>query len=349
MRVAGALLFFTTAAVAEPAVPVMDASVADRRFTFEWQAPDGCPTESAVLARAEQLVGHRLTPASGTPPIALFATVPSPVGSSWQMRVTSGAGAAGARTVNATSCDELGEAMALLIALSIEPDYVARPAAPSGASPSSVPPHAAFLDAPSAPEPPPLPAAPAPAPEPVRHPAPRRSAASSARPESPIHGAVSGSGAVWVGRLPGVAPGGVLRGALLSEPFVLSLELGFFPMQHAEAQGVGGKLWLGTLGGSLGYALFGGLVTPSAGVELDLLRGVGQGVSTPESAGVWLLGLDGGVLFRYPPRSAVSVLAAGTLSVLAEQASFRIDPDVPLFHPARVGAQFGLGAELTIR
>jgi len=353
MRLAGAVLFFTSAALADPAVSVSSEVAADSSFTFEWQAQADCPTRSEVLTRAERLVGHGLSRASG-PPIVLWATVESESSSSWQLRVSSGSGSgsgsARVRQVSASSCDELGDAMALLIALSIDPEHAAlRPShSVPPLSQSASPPEAAFSDIPREPAPSTLPPPPSIAPRALQ-PARGRPALESPRPEQELHGAVSGFGAVWLGRLPGVAPGLVLRGALSRRPLVVALELGFFPMQHVAAHGVFGDLWLGTLGGAVGYTLFDGALTPSVGLELDLLRGVGGGVSAPGSGGVWLLGLDTGMLFRYPVRSSVSLLAAGRLSVLLEQARFLIEPDVTLFRPSRVGAQLGLGVELTIR
>src|SRR5882724_12589798 len=111
MRLAGALLFVTSAAFAEPAVEASPPSAGDASFSFEWNAPTACPARSEVLARAEHLVGHSLARASGVRPIALLATVQQLSSSIWQLSVSSGPGDASNRAVTASSCNELGDAM----------------------------------------------------------------------------------------------------------------------------------------------------------------------------------------------------------------------------------------------
>jgi len=343
MRLAGALLFITSTALAEPAGTSARGDGADSRFFFAWNAPAGCPSRADVLARAQQLVGHGLVPATDSPSIELSATVESIAGSSWRLEVSSGPGGAGFRTVSAPTCDELGDAMALLIALSIDPDYQARAPARSGAAGQ-----ASFSDIPASPA---SPSAPAPDRAALRTPelAASRTKPTNTAAEPRVRGAVGALGSLWLGRLPGLAPGVVLRGALAREPFVVALELGFFPKQHVATQGIAGDLWLATLGGSLGYALFDGFLTPYAGLQLDLLHGVGSDVSAPDSGEVWLLGLDLGLLLRYPAHRSLNLIMTASLSALPAQGRFYIDPDRELFRPKPVGAQFGLGAEMTIR
>jgi hypothetical protein len=155
-------------------------------------------------------------------------------------------------------------------------------------------------------------------------------------------------GAVTVGRLPRAAPGGLVRAALARDELVFALELGFFPAQRVVKQAVSGDLTLATLGGSFGYALFDELLTPYAGLELAVLHGVGR-VDQPESHNVWLLAVDAGLRLSYPVQRRFRLLAGAQLSILAEQARFYVQPDIELFRPTRLGAQFGLGAELRVR
>src|SRR5689334_3259378 len=148
MRLAGALLFMRSTAMAAPdGAPAVSVG-ADSRFLFAWTAPAGCPSQAEVLARAEQLVGHGLVPAATAPAVELSATVQPGADSTWRLEVSSGASAGGRRTVSAPTCEELGEAMALLIALSIDPDYPGRAAA----SPDA-PDQGRRSDVPSAPAP----------------------------------------------------------------------------------------------------------------------------------------------------------------------------------------------------
>jgi len=343
MRLAGTLLFMTSTALAAPDGASAVSGGADSRFLFEWSAPAGCPSRAEVLGRAEQLVGHTLVPAANSPTVELSAAVQPSASSTWLLEVGAGASGGGIRTVSAPTCGELGEAMALLIALSIDPDYPRRAAFPPDA-----PGWARFADVPVAPAPPALPT---PATAPLRVPelAASRSTSTSTGAAPRLEGALGALGSVWLGRLPGIAPGVVLRSSLESKRFVLALELGFFPTQHVATQGGAGDLWLASVGASLGYALFNGLVTPYAGVQLDLLHGVGSDVSAPQSGHVWLLGLDLGLLFRLPVHRTANLLLAASLSALPTHGQFYIDPDRQLFRPNSLGAQFGLGAEMTFR
>jgi len=340
MRLAGTLLFMTSTALAAPDDAPAVGGGTDSRFRFGWSAPTGCPSRAEVLARAEQLIGHGLVPAADSPAVELSATVQPSAPSNWQLDVASGGVS---RTVSAPTCDELGEAMALLIALSIDPDYSQRAASPPGA-----PGQARFSDVPIAEAPPALPV---PARAPLRLPelAARRSTPTNVGGGPRVEGALGALGSVWLGRLPGVAPGVVLRGSLSRAPLVLAVELGFFPRQHVATQGGAGDLWLASLGGSLGYALLDGLLTPYAGLQLDLLHGTGSDISTPQSGHVWLLGLDVGLLLRVPVHRTLNLLMAGSLSALPTHGQFYLDPDQELFRPSSLGAQFGLGAEMTIR
>ncbi len=344
-RLAAALLFVSSAAAAEPAVPP-EASAAGTAasLSFEWRAPLGCPVRAEVLARAEHLIGHSLTRTSSTRPITLLATVLPLDDTTWRLDVSSDSQGASGRAVTAPSCDELADAMALLIALSIDPDYAAR----QKSTPLAATAQSAFPDVPREPV---VVATPAPAPPiaSTRPVASARLAAPRARSAAPLHVAVGALGALWADRLPNAAPGGVLRGALSLRKLAFDVELGLFPTQHVAAPGGAGDLWLGTFGGSLGYAVFDGLLTPHAGFELDLLHGAGSGLRHPDSGTIWLLGLDAGLLVRYPVQQSIHLLVAGDLSFLPEQARFHIDPNVDLFQPSRVGARFGLGAEMTIR
>jgi hypothetical protein len=343
MRLAGALLLVTSTALAEPAVSPNVGERVEARFAFEWLAPAGCPSRGDVLERAEQLVGHGLAPATSAPRVELSATVQSTAGSGWQLAVASGASGTSWRTVDAPSCDELADAMALLIAFSVDPEYEGR-----ALNAGSAPPQSRFGGTSREGTQPSSPASDtAVVPAPARlqiHVMPRKE-----QPGSLLQGSLGALGALWFGRLPGVAPGVVVRGAVSRQWFVFGLELGFFPQQHVAKHGVAADLWLATLGGTLGYELFDGVLTPYAGLELDLLHGVGSGVSAPASGQVWLLGLDLGVLLRYPVRPSLSLLVSARLSALSQQARFHIDPDVELFRPQPLGAQLGLGAEVTIR
>jgi hypothetical protein len=233
--------------------------------------------------------------------------------------------------------------MALWIALSVDPDYATR----GGPGPARAgDPSVAREPVASAP---PVPRAPPAAL--VRTPELRADAAARPRAQSTapwlVHSGVAG--AVWLGRLPGVAPGGAVYGALSHNPWRFGLELGLFPAERVVRQGSSADLSLATLAGTFGYALFDETLTPYLGLELDLLHGAGRQVEHPASGNVWLLGFDAGLRVSSSVHRSLRLFVDGHASVLAEQARFYLAPDSELFRPSRVGAQFGLGAELRLR
>lgn len=355
MPLAVVLLFAASAAAVTEADAAPSASPAsDSSASFTWSAPPPCPTRAEVLARAEQLVGHPLKRAPGTEELVLVGEVQLLSSAKWELRATSGTKRESERTVSADSCEELAEAMALFIALSIDPDYAAR-----GSSSPLAPSRATFADVPSssASGPPPATLPPTAASSPPLPPPPKREPELSSSPRDsglpvrsgpPVGLAVGALGAMWVGRLPGAAPGVVLHGALSLKPWVTAVELGYFPAQHVVNGSAAGDISLATLSGSIGYALFDGLLTPFVGVELERMHGVGA-VSQPESGNIWLLAVDAGLRFSYPVQPALRLVLAGHVSALPGSARFHIEPDTELFRPARVGAQLGLGAEFRLR
>jgi len=346
LRVTAALLLFVAKlAAAEPDGPTLAPSAASTEFSFTWRAPESCPSQTDVLARAERLVGHAVTHASAGSPLELIATVEAQAGETWQLVVLSAApGGESRRVVTAGSCDELGDAMALWIALAIDPDYAKR----SGPGPAHVNPGVDRV--PASPPPPSSARAAGPA-APILAPAVRAPAVEM--PVTPVSApwlvSAGAAGVVWLGRLPGVAPGVAVFGSLSRDERVFTLELGLFPPERAVQQSVSGDLSLATLAGSLGYAFFDDSLMPYAGLELDLLHGVGQQVDHPASADVWLLGFDAGVRLSSAVHRSLRLFVDGHASVLAERARFHVEPNTELFRPTQVGAQFGLGAELRLR
>jgi hypothetical protein len=95
----------------------------EETFTLSWQAPDGCPATSDVRAEVARLLGGEiLLPASRR-----FKAVASVVhGPIWSVSIeTELAGRSGRRTLEAASCQEVADATALILALTIDPDVAA--------------------------------------------------------------------------------------------------------------------------------------------------------------------------------------------------------------------------------
>ncbi|HEY2409847.1 MAG TPA: hypothetical protein VGI10_27765 [Polyangiaceae bacterium] len=340
LLVAGGTAFASLARAAEPS----------KTFTLDWSAPAGCPDKADVLARAEQLVGHSLNQPAGAQPLELSGLIEPLSSSGWQLRFSSRAGAAD-RAVSAQSCEELGEAAALWIALSIDPSYASRrgestPAnqTPNGAAGSS----AAFADTPK-----PAPTAPPDRPRPEPSIAEPGELALAAKPTQPartptrLRWAVALHSELWLARLPGVAPGVGAFATLALNRLELGLGGSYFPSERAEKDNLGGDISLVSGRVTLGYELLGGALTPLLGVEFDWLRGSGTGAPPKQANSVNVLAADLGLRVRYTVRRPVRVFAQGYASVPFERPRFLRD-DLSVFTLQPVGGSFGLGAEIEL-
>jgi len=90
---------------------------------FTWLAPAGCPAESEVAAEIARLLGTS-SPAPAHGQLHVRASVEH--GSPWSISIESSSGASqGYRTLSATSCEELANATALIVALMIDPSVAA--------------------------------------------------------------------------------------------------------------------------------------------------------------------------------------------------------------------------------
>jgi hypothetical protein len=131
----------------------------DEAFMLSWQAPPDCPSPDAMRAEVARLLGGEIRLPAGRDfrASALVAHEQT-----WSVSIeTELAGRSGRRSIEAASCQDLADATALILALTIDPDVVAtRPARPN---PPPLPP----------PPPPPLPPPPPPVPTAVQ-PAPQK-------------------------------------------------------------------------------------------------------------------------------------------------------------------------------
>jgi len=92
-------------------------------FTFAWSAPEECASQQQVEAEIARLVGGDLRLRDGSD---LQANVTVSGGPSWSAELTTQhAGRTGRRILEAPSCKAAADAVALIIALSIDPDAVA--------------------------------------------------------------------------------------------------------------------------------------------------------------------------------------------------------------------------------
>lgn len=241
----------------------MDALAID----VQWEAPAECPDARGVTAKVERLLGGRLSGAQGRSVRARGVVRQNEAGN-WELQSTLSVGEQTENdTLVAKRCASLGDAMALKLALAIDP--------------------LAVVDAVQEPQP-------------IAHTvtAPRRPEQASARlepaPRAPrARLGVRLVGAVGLGPLPGVTPGTGLY---------VSLQLPLFRLElggQAHWSGVARYDSPANVGADLSL-LFGAAracLTPShgrwvfpicGGLELGSMRGVGFGVpATGTTHGVW--------------------------------------------------------------
>lgn len=101
-------------------------------FTFAWYAPKECPSQEQVEADIARLVGGQPRPHDGSD---LQAQVTVSRGQLWSAELTTKhAGQTGHRSIEAPSCQAAAAAIAMIIALSIDPDAVSTGGQPAAAS-----------------------------------------------------------------------------------------------------------------------------------------------------------------------------------------------------------------------
>jgi hypothetical protein len=220
-----------------------------------WEAPDGCPASSVVVAEIERLL-READPTS----LALDAEVVSEE-SGYRMRFTiRTAGAEDTRSLESSSCDTLGNAAALLAALAVDPTIMDDEEAPPVpretvelvgelGDPSFVPP---------------------------------------AVEAEAITVEVVARALVDFGTMPAIAAGAGL-GASIGTNLRGELSLGLYPERFAPLPGsstVGGELTLATASLDAVWRAYDEWISiaPRAGIEVGLFFGRGTGVSMPDSA-----------------------------------------------------------------
>ncbi|MCU0682174.1 MAG: hypothetical protein MUF34_07955 [Polyangiaceae bacterium] len=286
---------------------------------FSWDAPAYCPSSARVLARAAEGLGDLA--GEPLPRVRARAEVrPAEGDGRWHLALrTEGPRGDGERSLEASSCEELADAAALVLTLLVRTEFerAVRPTPPARAEPPAS-----------------TPALITPAPH--------------------LRGALRLGALLDAGTLPQLAPGLGAAAALLRGPFRAELSgVFFFPQQQSEGPrpGTGGKVGL-VAGGLRGcYRPFrpfagGWEVNGCLGAELGYLRGEGVGLSTVrQGGGVWSALLAGGWV-GIPLGEAPVVLRAGVEGgrTLAGP-HFEIDDYGKVFEPSSWLARFGLGLE----
>jgi hypothetical protein len=294
---------------------------------IQWEAPAECPNASSVRASTERLLGKQLDSLPG-PDVRARGTVQKSEGGNWELHVVL---VVGERTEEdilvAKKCRALADAMALKVALAIDPLAVVD-------SVQSRP------DETLAPTPPKTAAK-----------APAHALASTVAPHP--HIGVRVVGGMGLGPLPSATPGAGLFGSLQFSAF--RLELG----GAAYWGGVARYPALENVGANLQVfvAAARGCATPGSGrwtfpicggLELGVMRGKGFGVETTDrTSGVW-----GGVVigpavqFRMTARLALWVEADAVVTLLKPE--FHMRNLGTLYSPPAGGSRASAGFEVNL-
>jgi len=127
-----ALLFATTLCGAQLSSTGQVRARSSGAFTFTWSAPEECPSQRDVEAEIERLIGGDPRLHDGSD---LQADVTVSRGQLWSAELTTQhAARIGHRTIEAPSCQAAAAAIALIIALSIDPDAASTTGQPATAS-----------------------------------------------------------------------------------------------------------------------------------------------------------------------------------------------------------------------
>jgi hypothetical protein len=267
------------------------------RVTLVWRVPAGCPERDAVLARVEQLLGERGATPSGPPlDVREFVTLTSDARFRAELGTVQ-AGVERSRSFEATTCSEIAEASAVVIALAISPD---RDASEPTDARLAMPP----IDSPSA-----APAAPAPPPGET----PRDTGVNArARPTARAaewRSRVGAGVAADFGTVASSAPGVTVAGGLGYGRYLdLQLRGAFFPERSSPlasrpSEGVG--LLLAAVAPLACVAPLELPVELGACAEVDVgyLAARGFGSPTYYHRGAWWMAPGGGLTAAYPRRS----------------------------------------------
>lgn len=256
---------------------------------LDWQAPAGCPGREAVLERTKALTSRTAAPGEAIRARGLVTARPDATGKTtvWHLTLeTTQRSRSWQRSVEATSCEELMEAGALILALAIDPSLDSE----SGAAPAtSEPPIQELVQPPRSASPPP----PAKGAESRRVP-PSTGSASAPRNQPKVEYSIEASAIGDFGSLPRPALG--VEGAIGVAASALRLEavgtlLPEVRREIAQEPSRGGNFGLWALGarGSYGVRLRSVTVEGRLGFESGKMRGTGFGGSAwnTERTSLW--------------------------------------------------------------
>lgn len=298
-RIAWAVL---VALVAHPAL----ADPKRTPIALEWEAPASCPDRSQAIHKIEQLLRG---PAEADEPVAARVEIKSIENARWSVRllVTQASGGTGERYFEGASCERVADAVALILALTIDPVAVA---AASSEPPAPIEPKA--KPAPRVVTPPSRP-----------RPRPRPRPDESERTE--VHGIAGLRAAGDVGTLPAPTMGvGAVFDLVIGRARLEADGTAWLPRTaDADREGSGAEVGLlsAALHGCVALLWTSVVVDACFGGEGGRSSGNGVGIAHPRQAvGPWWA-LLGGVAVRAPGNGPITtwfLLEAGVPLVRSE-------------------------------
>ncbi len=345
------------AAAALIASPARAGDVAD--IDLRWHAPAGCPDEGHVRAAVERLVGRPLA-SPGGPWVPVRVEAGPSEGGRWAVRIAIGLPGATAphqRRIEGRSCDEVADAAAVAIALTIAPaPSHPAPAALPPPAPAALPPPAPVEPPPPAPvePPPPAPVAPPPSATTPVEPSPDHVVAPPPPPSAKVLPALRLFGGADFASLPAPAFGGELAAVLRIGDHRVDLHAsGFFPEQVTSPTNAmaGAHISLFAAGARYCYALLQRTIELDgcAGLEAGALFGQSFGITRPDSgAAPWLapkIGAQG--LASLGGRLSLAFALDGLAPVVRD--TFQIDGLGAVYRPSPVTGRALLGLQLNLQ
>ncbi len=318
-------------------------AVAQPALELEWQAPPDCPERADVLREAERLLANTTVRSS----LRASGKI-EPSAGRFVLELSTELGETrGFRRLEASSCGDLLEPAAVVIALAIDPDLALPDPTATGEQPAPPENVAALppIEEPVATPTPATRAAPEPQPDSVRD----RAVDRPEREASRFHARAGAGVAIDVGTLPRPAIGAALVLAAGLDRFELEARGAIYASQTEHVSGdASGELTLASLGAAACYRLLDVVsLSACAGGEGGRLRGRGEGVTDPGSAAIWLLSAFAGVRAAQPVAGPLRLFARLEGVVAINQPRFVLENVGIVHEPRRVGARGALGAEVT--
>lgn len=297
------------------ALVLTTSSLAFADLDFRWEAPASCPTRASVLDAIQRQ-------ARSQDSARAEATVTGPP---WLARVrVDRAGERGERQLEANTCEELGQAVALIVAMAIDRTE-------------------------EAPRPPPPP--PSPVVQDVAKEAPEPKPSTPRKYESV---ALIGSFRMQSGLLPSLGPGGAIGvGATTLSSIELSVYGAFFGRSTTAAtQGLAGSFFLVTADARAGWRIGLGRdaeLVPYAGVTLAYLEGTGRGSLDNRTVSDWLPIPNLGLEARLRLSADVQAFLGADAGMPLGRSTFRFEGATTFVHePAVISARGSAGLRLAL-